>query len=133
MVEFVFQPWRKIIVHEVVKFPLEHFITGHSIGVQPGGIGRPLTWANGIIFEKGGLRDTDDIIREKLEGKLHWNFLHYAVLEKYQPKFEVPGNIKIPVINVSNNEAFKDLAAWVKSNFEKKKQQSETNLKKREG
>ena len=122
MVEFEFQPWKKIIVHEVVKFPLQHFISGHSLGVQEGGIGRPLIWVDGIIFEKVGLRDTDDIIREKIEGKLHWNFLHYAILEKYQSEFKVtPGNIRIPVINVSDNETFREMTTWIKSNFEKKK------------
>ena len=121
MVVFEFQPWKKIVVHEVVKFPLQHFISSHSLGVQEGGIGRPLVWVNGVVFEKGGLRDTDDIIREKLEGKLHWNFLHYAILEKHQPEFKVtPGNIRIPVINVSDNETLREMATWIKNNFEKK-------------
>jgi len=122
VVEFEHQPWRKIIVHEVVKFPLEHFITGHSLGVSQGGVGPPLTWANGFIFEKGVLPDTDDVVREKLEGKIHWNFLHYAILGKYQPEFKVAGAIRIPVINLSDHETFKEMAAWIKSNFEKKKE-----------
>jgi len=101
---------------------LQHFISGHSLGVQTGGVGPPLTWANGVIFEFGVLRDTDDIVKEKLEGKLHWNFLHYATLEKYQPEFKVQGNIRIPIIDASNNETFRDMAMWIKSNFEKKKE-----------
>lgn len=121
MVEFEFQPWRKIIVHEVVKFPLQHFISGASYGVQTGGVGRPLTWANGFIFEKRGLRDTDDVVKEKLEGKIYWSSLHYAILKKCQPEFKVPGNIRIPVINLSDHETFREMATWIKNNFEKKK------------
>ena len=120
MVEFEYQPWKKIIVHEVARFPLQHFLSTHSLGVQQGGIGQPLVWVDGVIFEKGGLRDTDDIIKEKLEGKLHWNHLHYAILEKYQPEFKITqGNIRIPVVNVSNNKTFREMAKWIKSNFEK--------------
>ena len=120
MVEFELQSWKKIIIHEVVKFPLQHFLSGHSLGVSEGGIGRPLFWVDGIIFDRTGLPDTDDIIREKLEGKLHWNFLHYTILEKYQPEFKVAGNIRIPVIKVSDNETFKEMTKWIKDNFEKK-------------
>lgn len=119
MVEFEYQPWKKIVVHEVVKLTLEHFLSTHSLGVKAGGIGRPLLWADDVIFDKGGFRDTDDIIREKLEGKVHWTALNYTVLEKHQPEFKVAGNIRIPVINVSDNKVFKEMAAWIKSNFEK--------------
>ena len=69
MVEFEYQPWEKIIIHEVVKFPIEFFIGQHSLGAQPGGIGAPLRWANGIVFDLVVFRDTDEIIKEKLEEK----------------------------------------------------------------
>ena len=121
MVEFEYQPWKKIIIHEVVKFPLQHFLSTHTLGIQQGGIGRPLVWVKGIIFEKGGIPDTDDIVKEKVEGKLHWNYLHYAILEKYQPEFKITqGNIRIPVVNVSKNRIFREMAEWVKNNFENK-------------
>lgn len=81
-----------------------------------------MVWVDGIIFDKGGLPDTDEVVRDKLNGILHWNFLHYTILEKYQPEFRVEGNIRIPVVNVSDNETFKEMAVWIKNNFEKKKQ-----------
>ena len=122
MVEFEYKPWKKIIVHEVAKFPLQHFISGASLGVQPGGVGRPLLWVDGIVFVKGVFQDTDEIIKEKLEGKLHWNHLHYAIMEEYQSEIRVQGNIRIPVINVSENVVFKEMATWIKRTFEKKEQ-----------
>jgi len=108
-----------VIVHEVVKFPLQHFLSGHSLGVQAGGVGQPLIWADGIVFEKDVFRDTDEIIKEKLEGKIHWIALNYAMLEKYQPEFKVEGNIRIPVVNVSDNVVFKVMAKWIKDTFER--------------
>ena len=120
MVEFEYQPWQKIIVHEVVKFPLQHFLSTHSLGVQQGGVGRPLPWVDGIVFIKGAIRDTDDIIREKLEGKIHWSSLNYGILEKFQSEFKVAGNIRIPIIDVSDNKVFVEMAKWIKNNFEKK-------------
>ena len=119
MVEFEYQPWKKIIIHEVAKYSKEFLITSHSLGVNQGGVGRPITWVNGFLYEFSTFRDTDEIIKDKLEGKVHWTFLHYAILEKYQPEFKVEGNIRIPVINVSDNETFQEMASWIKENFEK--------------
>ena len=122
MVKFEFQPWKRIIVHEVARFSVEYFISSHSLGVQQGGVGRPISWTDGFLFEFGVFRDTDDVIKEKLEGKVHWSFLHYAILENYQLEFKVAGNIRIPVMNVADNETFREMATWIKSNFEKKKE-----------
>lgn len=121
MVEFEYQPWKKIVVHEVTKFPVQFFVSDHTLGVEPGGVGRPIAWADSIIFRVSHFRDTDDVIREKLDGVLHWSALQYAVLEPYQDEFKVsPGNIRIPIMNVSDNEIFRDMALWVKANFEAK-------------
>ena len=120
IVEFEYQPWKKIIVHEVVKFPIESFITQHSLGVESGSIGEPLRWTDGIVFEIDTFRDTDDVIKEKLEGKIHYSSVAYGLLKKHQPEFKVKGNIRIPVIDVSNNKIFKEMVAWIKKNFEDK-------------
>ena len=58
MVEFEHKPWKKVIVNEVVKFPLQHFLSTHSLGVQQGGVGVPLAWVSGLVFDKEGFRDT---------------------------------------------------------------------------
>jgi hypothetical protein len=120
VVEFEYQPWRKIIVHEVLKFPLQNFLSRHSVGVQQGGFGLPLAWAEGIILENFAFRDTDEIIKEKLDGKIHFNSLHYAIMEDYQPEFKLQRNIRIPVMNVGNNVLLKEMARWIKKTFEKK-------------
>lgn len=120
MVEFEYQPWKKIIVHEVIKFPLQHFISASSLGIQEGGVGRPLTWVDGVIFNISHFRDTDDIIKEKLNGTIHYSAVSYAIHEKFQSLFKVPGNIRIPVIDLSGNRVFKEMVSWLKKNFEKK-------------
>ena len=120
MIEFEYQPWRKVIVHEIVKYPLQHFLSGASLGVQEGGVGRPLIWVNGFILEIAHFQDTDDIIKDKLNGTIHYSAISYATQENFQPEFKVTGNIRIPVINVSDNKIFAELATWLKKNFETK-------------
>ena len=120
MVEFEYQPWKKIIVHEVVKYPVEFFLSQHSLGIPSGGVGRPLHWADGVIFDIATMRATDDVIKEQLEGKIHYNSIVYGLLEKHQSEFRVAGNIRIPVIDVSNNKTLKEMAVWIKRTFEQK-------------
>jgi len=118
MTEFEYQPWKKVIIHEVEKFPLQHFLSGASLGVQEGGVGRPLRWVDGIIFEILHFRDTDDIIKEKLDGTVHWSSLVYAIHEKHQTEFKVAGSIRIPVIDLSRSKIFKEMITWLKKKFE---------------
>jgi len=120
MVEFEYQPWKKIIIHEVVKLPLQHFLSTHSLGQPQGTVGAPIAWVDGLIFDKVGFRDTDDIIKEKLEGRIHWTSLNYGIMEDYQQEFKVEGSIRIPVMDVGDNKVFKKMANWIKENFEKK-------------
>lgn len=118
--EFEYQPWKKIIVHEVLKFPLQHFLSASSLGIQAGGVGRPLKWVDGVIFQISQFRDTDDIIREKLNGTIHYSAVSYVIHENFQSEFKVSGNIRIPVIDLSGNKVFKEMVSWLKKNFEKK-------------
>lgn len=75
-------------------------------------------WVNGLILEIAHFRDTDDIIKEKLKGIIHYSAISYAPQETFQPEFKVSGNIRIPVINVSDNRILTELATWLKANFE---------------
>ena len=117
MVEFEYQPWDKVIVHEVVKYPLEHFLVTHTLGIKEGGIGRPLNWADGIVFEHSSMPPTEDVIREQLQRKIHWSSLNYGIMEEYQNKFIRQGQVIIPIVNLSNNRVFKTMVKWIKENF----------------
>jgi len=120
IVEFEYHPWEKIIVHEVVKFPIEFFLSQQSLGVAPGGIGRPLNWAEGIVFIISGFLETDEVIKEKLHGRVHYSSIVYGILDAHQSEFKVDGNIRVPIVDVSNNKIFREMVAWIKKIFEKK-------------
>jgi len=118
LVRFEYQPWKKVVVHEVVKFPLDFILSTHSLGVPEGGVGRAVNWVDGIVFEHTPMPPTEDVIREQLSGQVHWNSIGYTLLDKYQPIFTV-GSIRIPVIDLSTSQTFRDMAKWIRDNFEK--------------
>ena len=118
VVEFEYQPWNKIIVHEIVKYPLEHFLATHSLGIQDGGVGVPLNWADGLIFEYVGMPSTEDVVNEQIQGRIHWIGLSYGIMEEYEKAIIRPGRITVPIIDLSSNAFIHAMAKWIKENFE---------------
>ena len=37
MVEFEYQPWKKIIIHEIVEFPPDYFLDNAAMSAPEGG------------------------------------------------------------------------------------------------
>jgi len=118
MIKFTYQPWNEIIVHELIKWPLEQFLLTRAIGVPEGGTGPPLIWVDGIVFDREVMPPTPEIIKESLKGKIHWNSLIYGIMDEYREEFVLQGQVKIRVLNHSHNNIFKVMTKWIRENFE---------------
>lgn len=119
MVEFIREEWKKVVVHEINKFDCDALAELHALGITPGGIGRPLLWANGVIFEHNVIPATSDIIRDQLKGIIHWSSLQFAFMPDYK-KLIVVNNVSIHVANVNSNKLFYEMAEWLKTIFKEK-------------
>ncbi len=102
MVKVTFKPWEEVVIHENIRYSLEDFVKLCSIGVQPGGLANPLQWAEGVVFRAMPMPPTEDVVKEMLVGKIHWNAVEWALMPKYQQVIMIGDiNAKIPIINVS--------------------------------
>lgn len=117
MVEFEYQPFKKVIIHEITKIPLDLYIITRSLAADDGGIAQPLVWIDGIVFEHAILPPTDDIVNESIKGTIHWSLLSYADMEEYKEELEGPRKVKIPVIK-QESSLFRDMARWIKEVYE---------------
>lgn len=118
MVKFIHEPWETVVVHEIVQCDLQTLIHLQSIGAPAGQLGRPINWAGGIAFRYNTMPPTNEVIKEQLEGKIHWSYLAFAFMPNHQPIITIPdGNIRIPLINLSDSELFRDMAEWLKRNY----------------
>jgi len=107
------------VIHELIEHSLDDLVRLHSVGVGTGGLGRPLMWANGIVFGYVHMPPTEDVIKERLEGKVHWSVARYALMPKYEKvKIVREGNIKVPIINVNNNPMMSAVAEWLAERLE---------------
>jgi hypothetical protein len=119
MVKVVYQPWEKIVIHEIVKYALDDLVKLQSLGVEPGGLADPLLWAGGIVFSSSTMVDTKDVIREKLEGVVHWSSVEWALMPEFKEVIIIKEtNVKIPVINVSTHSIYKTVSKWLKEHKE---------------
>jgi hypothetical protein len=115
MVKVTFRPWEEVIIHEEIVYSLEDLIKLNSIGVQPGGLAQPLRWAEGVIFRFTGMPPTDEVVREQLQGKIHWSAVEWALMPEYKNVILIQEiNAKIPVINVSTTTNLCEIAKALK-------------------
>lgn len=120
MVKVTFKPWDEVIIHEVIRYSLEDLIKISSLGVQPGGLTAPLQWAEGVVFRAAGMPPTEDVVRENLQGKIHWSSVTWALMPEYKNVIPIEDiNAKIPIINVSTTGILCDVAKALKKQAEK--------------
>lgn len=121
MVKVTFKPWDEVVIHESVEYDINDLVKQNSIGVQPGGLAPPLRWARGVAFSNGGMAPTDEVVREQLQGKIHWSIVSWALMPEYKNVILIKDiNAKMPVINVSGNAILSEVAEALKANTKHK-------------
>ena len=86
-------------------------IRSQCIGVPAEGMARPLNWAEGVLFRHINMPPTEDVIREQLKGKVHWNSVHFALMPEYKDIILITDlKVRIPINNVSNNTILSKVA-----------------------
>ena len=116
MVEFVLNEWKKVIIHEISKYDLDDLLRLHTTGILPGGATRSFLWANGVIFEHSNMPPTGDIIKEQLNGIIHWSSLQFAFMPEY--KTTIPfGTVSLQIVNVNSNRTFFEMASFLKEKY----------------
>lgn len=115
MVKVTFKPWEEIVIHESIQYSLENLVTLRSLGVPTGQLGRQLLWTEGIAFSHTGMPPTQDIIKENLQGRVHWGSVEWALMPEFKPFIEIQQTkVRIPILNVSANEVLSTVAKWLR-------------------
>ncbi len=109
MVDVEYQPIKKIIIHEIIKYNLQEFIKLKSNPPLP------LRWVDGIVFQVGMYNPSPKMSDDETQGIIHWAALEFAEMKDYKPS--LPTNIStvtIPVVDNSSNTAVSDVIRWLK-------------------
>ena len=119
LIEVVYQPWKKIVIHEIVDYALDDLVRLQSLGVEPGGLGDPLLWVGGIVFSSSTMLETKDVVKEKLEGIVHWSSVEWARMPEFKEVIVIKEtNVKVLIINVSAHPIYNAVSKWLKEQKE---------------
>lgn len=106
-----YKPVQKIVLYEILHYELDHFIEQVIKFTQ----GSPvLKWCNGVLFTSEMMPYTPDIISDRLEGILHWNYIEFAYMDKFQATVLSRDGRPVTVVDVSTNTAIIDVTRWLK-------------------
>jgi hypothetical protein len=116
--EITYEPWRRLIIHEIIRYGLDDFLRLRAQATSQGQLALPLSWAEGVLFDQVMMPQTEAVVKEQLEGRIHWALVSFAYMEKFEPyKVVREGNIRVPIIDVSGSSIAKALVKWIKANY----------------
>ena len=102
MVKVSFQSLKEIVIHEEVEHKLRNLVRLRVLGLRRDSVAQPLIWAEGVVFTRSLTPPTEDIVKQSLEGIIHFSGIDWALMPKYRSALK-SGGVTIPVINVSDN------------------------------
>lgn len=116
MVKITFAPIKELVVHEVVSVEHDDLLRSR---ITPAG-NMPLYWCDGILFSFNSMPMTRDIVKDYLEGTIHWMEVHYSHMKNYEPVVELndeqyKATMRIRVLDTSKSTLHTELIKWLKS------------------
>ena len=111
MTEFKLEPIKQVIIHDLVHESLDNFLH-HCVTLRT-----PfLRWIDGIIIDFSILRSDEEAFRKSIKGIKYYEKLIFVKFPKYSKIVKWNGgNFEIVVLNYNNNQRFRELAKWIKS------------------
>jgi hypothetical protein len=114
MTKITIKPWEEIVVHETIKRELKELIERRTWYLKGGQLAESLAWAEGVVFMRVGLPPTEEVIKDQMKGIIHFSSIEFAEMPKYRKTIVVSAGKTVPIVNVSETVALKDLATELK-------------------
>ena len=112
--EIRFEPWKEVVIHEVLERTWEDWINGIISNLKAGGGGIPtLNWANGMVFQTNAFPSTEKVVEEQLKGIIHYSNVIFALKSNYEESVRKE-QWTINLQDVSHNTIFVKLAEELK-------------------
>ena len=116
-VDIVIEPYKRIVIHEVIEYRLNDMIELIISGARAaGGTTIPMmNWCNSIVFQFLPFSpDSEEVIAEQLKGIIHYSSVSFAVKETFEREVRIrEGTVQL--IDQSANSNFVKLAQVLKA------------------
>jgi hypothetical protein len=109
-----YEPRKQVIIHECARYDSpEQLIRTLFLAAAPGAR-IVIYWVEGVALSFSGFTHTDSIVKELIEGKVHWNSVSFAPMANYQEQVIVD-QLTCKLIDVSNNPTFKAIGKFLRN------------------
>jgi len=120
LTDFEYVPFKKFIVHELNESENDRFFEDiiRMVLAQNSQVEPLVNWIDGIAFLIFPMLDTEEIVKEKLNGIVHFGSVNFTKLD-YRQNYPLRiGNQDYRVVlrKAHNNPVFVDLVRWIKTN-----------------
>ena len=118
MVDVEYQPVKKVVVHEAIKYDLDEFLRMKAQALPNGQPPQAVRWVDGLVFAFNGMALTPELVNERVrDGVIHWEFIEFAEMPKYEKVVTHPDTqVQLRVVDGSNNSAVGDVIRHFKNN-----------------
>jgi len=115
MVSIVHSPPQEVIVTGLTGFGTQRDLAS-MIAFVMNVSGQPMAlyWAEGVVF-LADFVEPEALPEEYIKGRIYASNVSHAPMAKYNQSIRV-GNVDVPVIDVTSNEALRELARWIREN-----------------
>ncbi|MDE1851533.1 MAG: hypothetical protein KGH69_02490 [Candidatus Micrarchaeota archaeon] len=120
MAKITHAPIKELVLHDVIAVDKQDMLRGR---VTPAGT-MPLYWCSGVLFSFSSFPMNDQVIKEHLDGTLHWMEVQFTMEPEYVPiiqlnEEEYKAQLNVRVIDTSSVELHRELIKWIKENYKK--------------
>ena len=112
-------PWKEIVIHDILEQTNDRFfdtvvkqVLSQGIQVLPS-----VAWVDGIVIAVGHFPDTEDIVKEKVNGVLHYGSVWFSRMAYQANKSISLGQqtVNIQIIRETGNPLLAEVAEFVKN------------------
>jgi len=110
MANFIYKPYKEIIIHEIRELEIQAFMEGYVsqlLSQGQAGVTPVASWVDGIAFYLGNFMETPELVKEKLDGRIHWAAVYFA-RTSYQPEKKVTVSGRDYIVKFAKAEANRD-------------------------
>ena len=118
MVEISYEPLKRIIVREIVKYETPQQLVNAFTFIMKMGQPVLLTWADGVVFASQAI-PPPEMPEEYARGELYMASISCAPMSDYSSNVK-SGNVEMPVIDVSRSQVSQHLAKFLKTKMDEK-------------
>jgi hypothetical protein len=116
MVKITYAPIKELVVHEVVSVGYDDLLRSR---ITPAG-NLPLYWCDGILFSFNSMPMTEELVKDYLQGIIHWMEVHYYTMKTYEPVISLndeqyKATMHIRVIETGKSALHTEFIKWLKN------------------